>query len=328
MKTVSPSSRRRSMKSRQPQETPADDSELIEQEFDDTDDAIIADIENEYVKDHVRAYLHTIGETPLLEANEELALTRRVRNGDEHAKQKLTEANLRLVASIAKRYIGRTSLDYLDLIQEGNIGLMNGIDHFDPELGYRLSTYATWWIRQSITRSMADTGNLIRKPVHRVEEMNKVARTRATLTQELEREPHDEEIAAILDISAERVTYLKALISDVAFSLDAAVEREDGSSDTEVYDLLEDETAVQPEEQVARQMMNEQIQEAMRALPEREQKIITMRFGLTDGSTHTLDQVGHEFGVTRERIRQIEKKALTRLSHMPQIKHLRTFVAS
>lgn len=279
---------------------PEDDEEIIIDENTYLDD--IAD-------DSVRLYLREIGKIPLLTAPEELALAQRVVSGEKRAKDQMAEANMRLVVSIAKRYVGR-GLDLLDLIQEGNTGLLRAVEKFDPDKGFKFSTYATWWIRQAITRAIADQARTIRIPVHMVETINKLLRTQRRLTQELNREPTDEEIAEEMEIDVEKVEHIMKIKQDIS-SLDASVR--DDEEDSVLADFIEDEDTVTPEESATGQLLKEHVKDMLSALTEREQKILKLRFGLEDGKSHTLEEVGQEFMVTRERIRQIEAKALTKL---------------
>ncbi len=280
-----------------------------------------ADYFDEVSDDSVRLYLREIGKIPLLNAEEELELAQKVVQGDKRAKDKMAEANMRLVVSIAKRYSGR-GLDFLDLIQEGNTGLLRAVEKFDPDKGFKFSTYATWWIRQAITRAIADQARTIRIPVHMVETINKLLRTQRRMTQELNREPTIEELAKELDMEPEKVEYVIKIKQDI-HSLDAGVGR-DGDDDSEsvLGDFIEDEDATSPEESAAGQLLKEQVAGVLSALTEREQKIIKMRFGLDDGKNHTLEEVGQEFSVTRERIRQIEAKALAKLRKHKDAKKL------
>lgn len=277
------------------------DSDILSQEqyFDDASD------------DSVRLYLREIGKIPLLNAEEELELAKKVVAGDKRAKDKMAEANMRLVVSIAKRYSGR-GLDFLDLIQEGNTGLLRAVEKFDPDKGFKFSTYATWWIRQAITRAIADQARTIRIPVHMVETINKLLRTQRRITQELNREPTIEELAKELEMEPEKVEYVMKIKQDIT-SLDAGVGRDGDDEDSVLRDFIEDEEGVTPEESAASQLLKEQVQEILSSLSDREQKIIKMRFGLENGKSHTLEEVGQEFAVTRERIRQIEAKALAKL---------------
>lgn len=261
--------------------------------------------------DSVRLYLREIGKIPLLNAEEELALAQRVITGDKRAKDKMAEANMRLVVSIAKRYSGR-GLDFLDLIQEGNTGLLRAVEKFDPDKGFKFSTYATWWIRQAITRAIADQARTIRIPVHMVETINKLLRTQRRMTQELNREPTIEELAKELDMEPEKVEYVIKIKQDIS-SLDAGVGRDGDEEDSVLGDFIEDEDTVSPEDSATNQLLKEQVSDVLSSLSDREQKIVRMRFGLDSGKSHTLEEVGQEFAVTRERIRQIEAKALAKL---------------
>jgi len=259
--------------------------------------------------DSVRLYLREIGKIPLLTAEEELALAKKVVSGDKRAKDAMAEANMRLVVSIAKRYVGR-GLDLLDLIQEGNTGLLRAVEKFDPERGFKFSTYATWWIRQAITRAIADQARTIRIPVHMVETINKLLRTQRRLTQELNREPTNEEIAAAMEMDVDKVEHIMKIKQDIS-SLDASVR--DDEEDSVLGDFIEDEDTKTPTESASEQLLKEQVKQILSTLTEREQKILRLRFGLDDGKSHTLEEVGQEFSVTRERIRQIEAKALAKL---------------
>ncbi len=261
--------------------------------------------------DSVRLYLREIGKIPLLNAEEELALAQRVIAGDKKAKDKMAEANMRLVVSIAKRYSGR-GLDFLDLIQEGNTGLLRAVEKFDPDKGFKFSTYATWWIRQAITRAIADQARTIRIPVHMVETINKLLRTQRRMTQELNREPTIDELAKELDMEPEKVEYVIKIKQDIS-SLDAGVGRDGDEEDSVLSDFIEDEDTVSPEDSATNQLLKEQVADVLSSLSDREQKIVRMRFGLDNGKSHTLEEVGQEFAVTRERIRQIEAKALAKL---------------
>lgn len=270
--------------------------------------------------DSVRLHLREIGKIPLLTAEEELALAQRVVAGDKRAKDKMAEANMRLVVSIAKRYSGR-GLDFLDLIQEGHTGLLRAVEKFDPDKGFKFSTYATWWIRQAITRAIADQARTIRIPVHMVETINKLLRTQRRMTQELNREPTIEELAKELEMEPEKVEYVIKIKQDIS-SLDAGVGRDGEDEDSVLGDFIEDEDSTTPEESAANQLLKEQVQAVLGTLSEREQKIIKMRFGLENGKSHTLEEVGQEFAVTRERIRQIEAKALAKLRKHKDAKKL------
>jgi RNA polymerase primary sigma factor len=268
--------------------------------------------------DSVRLYLREIGKIPLLTSEQELELAQRVVAGDKLAKDQMAEANMRLVVSIAKRYVGR-GLDLLDLIQEGNTGLLRAVEKFDPDKGFKFSTYATWWIRQAITRAIADQARTIRIPVHMVETINKLLRTQRRLTQEMNREPTHEEIAKEMEIEVEKVEHIMKIKQDIS-SLDASVR--DDEEDSVLGDFIEDEDTVTPEESASGQLLKEQIRDLLGSLTDREQKILKLRFGLEDGKSHTLEEVGAEFAVTRERIRQIEAKALAKLRKHKEAKKL------
>jgi RNA polymerase primary sigma factor len=283
-----------------------------------TEQAYLDDISD----DSVRLYLREIGKIPLLSAEEELALAQRVVAGDKDAKDKMAEANMRLVVSIAKRYVGR-GLDLLDLIQEGNTGLLRAVEKFDPDKGFKFSTYATWWIRQAITRAIADQARTIRIPVHMVETINKLLRTQRRLTQELNREPSNEEIAQAMEIEVEKVEHIMKIKQDIS-SLDASVR--DDEEDSVLADFIEDEDTISPEESATNQLLKEHVKEMLGSLTEREQKILKLRFGLEDGKSHTLEEVGQEFSVTRERIRQIEAKALAKLRKHKDSKKLHDYI--
>ncbi len=272
--------------------------------------------------DSVRLYLREIGKIPLLSAEEELALANRVVAGDKDAKDKMAEANMRLVVSIAKRYVGR-GLDLLDLIQEGNTGLLRAVEKFDPDKGFKFSTYATWWIRQAITRAIADQARTIRIPVHMVETINKLLRTQRRLTQELNREPSNDEIAKAMDLDVDKVEHIMKIKQDIS-SLDASIR--DDEEESVLADFIEDEDAISPEESATNQLLKEQVKGMLGALTEREQKILKLRFGLEDGKQHTLEEVGQEFSVTRERIRQIEAKALAKLRKHKDAKKLHDYI--
>ncbi len=270
--------------------------------------------------DSVRLYLREIGKIPLLSSEEEMDLARRIVEGDKKAKDKMAEANMRLVVSIAKRYSGR-GLDFLDLIQEGNTGLLRAVEKFDPDKGFKFSTYATWWIRQAITRAIADQARTIRIPVHMVETINKLLRTQRRMTQELNREPTIEELSKELDMEPEKIEYVIKIKQDIS-SLDAGVGRDGEDDDSVLQDFIVDEDTVSPEDSASNQLLKEQVQEILSSLSDREQKIVRMRFGLDNGKNHTLEEVGQEFAVTRERIRQIEAKALAKLRKHKDAKKL------
>ncbi len=273
--------------------------------------------------DSIQMYLREIGKVPLLTGAEEIELAKRITKGDVAARKRLTEANLRLVVSIAKKYMGR-NLGLLDLIQEGNLGLFRAVDKFDWRKGYKFSTYATWWIRQAITRALADQSRTIRIPVHMVETLNKYAQAERQLVQDLGREPLPEEIAAEMGIEVEKVYHLKK-ISQETVSIDSPVGEDEGDVESSLGDFIVDEDTTMPQEVAGRQILREYVQEILHDLEPREQKILKMRFGLEDGVTHTLEEVGEEFGVTRERIRQIEAKALERMKEHININKLRDY---
>ncbi len=266
----------------------------------------------EIANDSIRLYLSEIGRVDLLTGKEEIDLARRIAKGDQSAKSKLAEANLRLVVSIAKKYIGR-GLSFLDLIQEGNIGLFRAVEKFDPNRGFKFSTYATWWIRQAITRAIADQARTIRIPVHMVETINKLTHAQRRLVQELGREPLLEELAAEMDMDEKKVRHIMKISQDIV-SLEAPVGTEE---DSKLGDFIEDDDVMSPMESTNKQLLKENIHEMLQYLSPRERKIIVMRFGLEDGVGHTLEEVGREFNVTRERIRQIEAKVLQKLKEHP-----------
>lgn len=272
-------------------------------------------------EDPVRMYLKEIGRIPLLSSEEEIELAKRMEEGDEEAKKKLSEANLRLTVSIAKRYSGR-GMQFLDLIQEGNLGLIKAVEKFDYRKGYKFSTYATWWIRQSITRAIADQARTIRIPVHMVETMNRVNRTSRRLLQEYGREPIPEEIAEAMNLPVERVLEISK-ISQEPVSLETPIGEEE---DSHLGDFIQDEHIPVPADEAAHTLLREQLEKVMDTLSEREQKVLALRFGLEDGKPHTLEEVGREFQVTRERIRQIEAKALRKLRHPTRSRKLRDFL--
>ena len=300
----------------------ADDDEWTLEEGEET--AITEDQRylDDIADDSVRLYLREIGKIPLLSAEEELALAQRVVAGDKDAKDKMAEANMRLVVSIAKRYVGR-GLDLLDLIQEGNTGLLRAVEKFDPDKGFKFSTYATWWIRQAITRAIADQARTIRIPVHMVETINKLLRTQRRLTQELNREPTNEEIASAMEIEVDKVEHIMKIKQDIS-SLDASIR--DDEEESVLADFIEDEDTISPEESATGQLLKEQVKGMLGALTEREQKILKLRFGLEDGKQHTLEEVGQEFSVTRERIRQIEAKALAKLRKHKDARKLHDYI--
>ena len=273
------------------------------------------------IEDPVRMYLKEIGKVPLLTAEEEIELAKRMEEGDEDAKKRLAEANLRLVVSIAKRYVGRGML-FLDLIQEGNLGLIKAVEKFDYRKGFKFSTYATWWIRQAITRAIADQARTIRIPVHMVETINKLVRVSRQLLQELGREPTPEEIADKMDIPVERVREI-IKISQEPVSLETPIGEEE---DSHLGDFIQDDNVPVPAEAAAFTLLKEQLDEVLGTLTEREQKVLRLRFGLKDGRARTLEEVGKEFNVTRERIRQIEAKALRKLRHPSRSRKLKDYL--
>ena len=304
---------------------------------DDVDDEMLLDVDDEdeievekidlsvpdgvSIEDPVRMYLKEIGKVPLLTAEEEIELAKRMELGDQEAKKRLAEANLRLVVSIAKRYVGRGML-FLDLIQEGNLGLIKAVEKFDYRKGYKFSTYATWWIRQAITRAIADQARTIRIPVHMVETINKLIRVSRQLLQELGREPTPEEIAAEMNMPVERVREILK-ISQEPVSLETPIGEEE---DSHLGDFIQDDNVPVPADAAAFTLLKEQLEEVLGTLTEREQKVLTLRFGLEDGRARTLEEVGKEFNVTRERIRQIEAKALRKLRNPVRSKRIRDFL--
>ncbi|MGG1658726.1 RNA polymerase sigma factor RpoD [Brevibacillus sp. NRS-1366] len=301
---------------------------------DEVDQMIIKDEDNEEfdfddlsvppgikINDPVRMYLKEIGRVPLLSAEEEIKLAQRIEQGDEEAKRRLAEANLRLVVSIAKRYVGRGML-FLDLIQEGNMGLIKAVEKFDYRKGYKFSTYATWWIRQAITRAIADQARTIRIPVHMVETINKLIRVSRQLLQELGREPMPEEIAEKMDLTPEKVREIMKIAQEPV-SLETPIGEED---DSHLGDFIEDQDALEPSDAAAYELLKEQLEDVLDTLTDREENVLRLRFGLDDGRTRTLEEVGKVFGVTRERIRQIEAKALRKLRHPSRSKRLKDFL--
>lgn len=273
------------------------------------------------IDDPVRMYLKEIGRVPLLTAEEEVALAKQMEAGDEEAQRRLAEANLRLVVSIAKRYVGRGML-FLDLIQEGNLGLIKAVEKFDYNKGYKFSTYATWWIRQAITRAIADQARTIRIPVHMVETINKLIRVQRQLLQELGRDPAPEEIAEVMEISVERVREIMKIAQEPV-SLETPIGEEE---DSHLGDFIEDHDAPAPAEVASFMLLKEQLEEVLDTLTAREEKVLRLRFGLDDGRARTLEEVGQNFGVTRERIRQIEAKALRKLRHPSRSRKLKDFL--
>lgn len=273
------------------------------------------------INDPVRMYLKEIGRVSLLSADEEKELAIRIQQGDPEAKQELAEANLRLVVSIAKRYVGR-GMQFLDLIQEGNMGLMKAVEKFDHEKGFKFSTYATWWIRQAITRAIADQARTIRIPVHMVETINKLVRIQRQLLQDLGREPTPEEIGAEMDLPTEKVREILKIAQEPV-SLETPIGEED---DSHLGDFIEDQDVTSPAEHTAQTLLKEQLEEVLDTLTDREENVLRLRFGLDDGNVRTLEQVGKVFGVTRERIRQIEAKALRKLRHPSRSKQLKDFL--
>jgi RNA polymerase primary sigma factor len=303
-----------------------DDDIILEMEGDEIDEEDIENIDLSVpdgvsIEDPVRMYLKEIGKVPLLSAEEEVELAKRMEEGDPEAKKKLAEANLRLVVSIAKRYVGRGML-FLDLIQEGNLGLIKAVEKFDYKKGYKFSTYATWWIRQAITRAIADQARTIRIPVHMVETINKFVRIQRQLLQELGREPYPEEIAQHMNMPVERVREIQK-ISLEPVSLETPIGEEE---DSHLGDFIQDDNVPVPSEAAAFTLLREQLEEVLGTLTEREQKVLKLRFGLEDGRSRTLEEVGREFEVTRERIRQIEAKALRKLRHPSRSRKLKDYL--
>ncbi|MDR3543202.1 MAG: RNA polymerase sigma factor RpoD [Desulfosporosinus sp.] len=301
-----------------------DDDDIVDETDDEGEEEAEVDLsvpEGVGIDDPVRMYLKEIGRVPLLSAEEEISLAKRMEAGDEEAKRRLAEANLRLVVSIAKRYVGRGML-FLDLIQEGNLGLIKAVEKFDYTKGYKFSTYATWWIRQAITRAIADQARTIRIPVHMVETINKLIRVSRQLLQELGREPAPEEIAKVMDIPVERVREIMKIAQEPV-SLETPIGEEE---DSHLGDFIPDEDAPAPAEAASFILLKEQLEEVLETLTPREEKVLRLRFGLDDGRTRTLEEVGQEFGVTRERIRQIEAKALRKLRHPSRSKKLKDYL--
>mgnify|MGYP000157057731 FL=1 len=306
--------------------------EIISENFEDEDDSdddgeeiSIEDValpKNASINDPVRMYLKEIGKISLLSLDEELALSKRVEEGDEEAKRLLAESNLRLVVSIAKRYVGR-NLSFLDLIQEGNIGLMKAVDKFDASKGYKFSTYATWWIRQAITRAIADQAKTIRVPVHMVETINKLKRIQRQMTLELNREPTEAELAKKMNTTEEKVREIFKISQD-PLSLETPIGEED---DSHLGDFLKDESSMSPEEYAINEVLKDEIEEVLCTLTPREEEVLKLRFGLKGGTCHTLEEVGNMFGVTRERIRQIEAKALRKLRHPSRSRKLKDYLS-
>ena len=306
-----------------------DDLDLEEPDIDEleavedikVEDIDLASMEGINIDDPVRMYLREIGRIPLLSYDEELELAKKVLAGDEAAKQKLAESNLRLVVSIAKKYVGRGML-FLDLIPDGTMGLIKAVEKFDYTKGYKFSTYATWWIRQAITRAIADQARTIRIPVHMVETINKLIRTSRHLLQQLGREPTPEEIAAEMEIPVEKVTEIQKIAQDPV-SLETPIGEED---DSHLGDFIQDDDSPAPQDAAAYTLLREQLEEVMKTLTPREAKVLKLRFGLEDGKSRTLEEVGKEFNVTRERIRQIEAKALRKLRHPSRSKKLKDYM--
>lgn len=304
-----------------------DIDDLVQEEEEDItdEDLLSGNYTDDISDDSVRMYLREIGKIPLLSNDEEMELAKRVLEGDRRAKDRMAEANMRLVVSIAKRYSGR-GMDLLDLIQEGNTGLLRAVDKFNPEKGFKFSTYATWWIRQAITRAIADQARTIRIPVHMVETINKLMRTQRKMTQELNREPSNEELAKAMDMDVEKIEHIMKIKQDIT-SLDAGIGRDgDEGEDSTLGDFIEDEDTATPEESASMQLLKEKVREALSSLSDRERKILEMRFGLDGTKSHTLEEVGLEFAVTRERIRQIEAKALMKLRKHKDSKKLHEYL--
>lgn len=306
------------------QSDPADDGDIVPEELEDEEEFDLNDLNvppGIKINDPVRMYLKEIGRVPLLSADEEIELAKRIELGDEAAKRRLAEANLRLVVSIAKRYVGRGML-FLDLIQEGNMGLLKAVDKFNYLKGFKFSTYATWWIRQAITRAIADQARTIRIPVHMVETINKLIRVSRQLLQELGREPTAEEIAKEMEMPPDKVREIQKIAQEPV-SLETPIGEED---DSHLGDFIEDQEALAPSDAAAYELLKEQLEDVLDTLTDREENVLRLRFGLDDGRTRTLEEVGKVFGVTRERIRQIEAKALRKLRHPSRSKRLRDFL--
>ena len=303
------------------EDIPEEEIDLSEEEEVDVENIDLSVPDGVSIEDPVRMYLKEIGKVPLLSAEEEIELAKRMEDGDEEAKKRLAEANLRLVVSIAKRYVGRGML-FLDLIQEGTLGLIKAVEKFDYTKGYKFSTYATWWIRQAITRAIADQARTIRIPVHMVETINKLIRVSRQLLQELGREPTPEEIAAEMNLPVERVREILK-ISQEPVSLETPIGEEE---DSHLGDFIQDDNVPVPAEAAAFTLLKEQLVEVLETLTDREQKVLRLRFGLDDGRARTLEEVGKEFKVTRERIRQIEAKALRKLRHPSRSKKLKDYL--
>ncbi len=303
------------------EEVDQDDLALIEAEEEDLSKIDLSVPEGIGIEDPVRMYLKEIGKVPLLSSDEEIELAQRMETGDREAKKRLAEANLRLVVSIAKRYVGR-GMQFLDLIQEGNLGLIKAVEKFDYRKGYKFSTYATWWIRQAITRAIADQARTIRIPVHMVETINKLIRVQRQLLQELGREPFPEEIAKEMNMPVERVREIQK-ISQEPVSLETPIGEEE---DSHLGDFIQDDNVPVPAEAAAFTLLKEQLMEVLGTLTDREQKVLRLRFGLDDGRARTLEEVGKEFNVTRERIRQIEAKALRKLRHPSRSRKLKDYL--
>lgn len=297
------------------------DTNLLEDDPEFNIEHIVNESKDMSVNDNVRMYLKEIGKISLLSLDEEQELSKRIASGDEYAKKILAESNLRLVVSIAKRYVGRGLL-FLDLIQEGNIGLMKAVDKFDYDKGFKFSTYATWWIRQAITRALADQARTIRVPVHMVETINKLARVERQMALDLNREPTDSELAKKMNLPLDKIVEIRRISQDPV-SLETPIGEED---DSHLGDFLADERTMGPEEYTDYTMLKEELKEVLETLTKREEEVLELRFGLYDGTCHTLEEVGKKFGVTRERIRQIEAKALRKLRHPSRAKKLRDFL--